>query len=73
MEEKAIKLETMKIDHKEDDKNGNVPIPRHVKVSGENGKYHGGLFKKESYDFGNEDKKLKDFHEHKDTGFSMVP
>jgi hypothetical protein len=65
-EEKAIKLETMKIDPKEDDKNANALIPRHVKVSVENGKYHGGIFKKENYDFGNENKNLKDFHDHKD-------
>jgi hypothetical protein len=51
------------------DENGKAPIPRHVKVSPENGKYHGGIFKKEDYDFGNKGKKLKDFHKH-DTSVS---
>ena len=51
----------MKIDPKEDDNNGNAPIPSHVKLSALNGKYHGHIFKKEDYDFGNEGKKLKDF------------
>jgi hypothetical protein len=50
-EEREINLETMKIDPKEDDENGKAPIPSHVKVSAENGKYHGGIFKKEDYDF----------------------
>jgi hypothetical protein len=50
-EDKEINSETMKIDPEKDEKNGNAPIPRHVKVSAENGKYHGGIFKKEDYDF----------------------
>ena len=57
----------MKIDPKEDDDIGNAPIPSHVKVSAENGKYHGGDFKKEEYDFENEGKKLKDFYKHEDS------
>jgi hypothetical protein len=63
-EEKEINLETMKIDPMEDDENGKAPIPNHVKASAENGKYHGGIFKKKDYDFGNDGNKLKDFCEH---------
>jgi hypothetical protein len=62
--DQEIKSETMKIDPEKDDKNGKAPIPRHVKVSAAKGKYHGGIFKEEDYDFGNKDKKLKDFHKH---------
>ncbi len=63
-EEKEFNLETMKIDTEKDDENGKAPIPSHVKVSAATGKYHGGIFKKENFDFGNEGKKLKDFYEH---------
>jgi hypothetical protein len=60
-------LDTIKIDPKEDNKKGKAPIPSHVKISTGNGKYHGGIFKKEDYDFGNEGKKLKDFYEHENS------
>jgi hypothetical protein len=66
-EEKEINSETMKIDTKQDDENGKAPIPSHVKASAAKGKYHGGIFKKEDYDFGNEGKKLKDFYKHEDS------
>jgi hypothetical protein len=45
-----------------DDENGKAPIPQHVKNSVKTKKYHGGSFKKEDYDTGNNGKKLKDFH-----------
>ena len=65
--QKEINPETMKIDTEKDDDNGKAPIPSHVKVSAAKGKYHGGIFKKEDNDFGNEGKKLKDFHNHEDS------
>jgi hypothetical protein len=45
-----------------DGKDGQAPVPDHVRKSAETKEYHGGSFEEADYDTGNKGKKLRDFH-----------